>query len=167
MQNQKKLAIVTALLEESTKVHHRVKAVLEEIHQEGEFSAGKRAILRDLNRLGAQSVPQLARARPVSRQFIQKLVNEMAQKGYVEFSDNIAHKRSPLVKLTAEGKRHLEDMLAIEAKFLAEVAEIPVLTEKLNQTTETLTQIREWLEKLHLLVERSVKKGEKDDEQPG
>jgi hypothetical protein len=42
------------------------------------MTAGKRGVLKGLDRLGPQTVPQMARARPVSRQHIQTLVNRLA-----------------------------------------------------------------------------------------
>ena len=60
-------------------------------------------LLRSLSVEGPQTVPQLARSRPVARQHIQKLANEMAAGGLVEFVDNPAHRRSKLVRLTKKG----------------------------------------------------------------
>jgi DNA-binding MarR family transcriptional regulator len=60
-------------------------------------------LLRSLAVEGPQTVPQLARSRPVARQHIQKLANEMAADGLVEFADNPAHRRSKLVRLTKKG----------------------------------------------------------------
>lgn len=60
-------------------------------------------LLRSLSVEGPQTVPQLARSRPVARQHIQKLADEMAADGLVEFVDNPAHRRSKLVRLTSKG----------------------------------------------------------------
>ena len=54
---------------------------------------------------GAQTVPQLARARPVSRQHIQVIANEASADGLIEFIDNPAHKRSKLLRLTKKGRK--------------------------------------------------------------
>lgn len=54
---------------------------------------------------GPQTVPQLARARPVSRQHIQVIANEAAADGLIEFIDNPAHKRSKLLRLTPKGTK--------------------------------------------------------------
>ena len=90
-----------------------------QIHGQGELTAGKRGVLRGLDRSGPQTVPQMARIRPVSRQYIQTLVNLLAQEGQVKFIENPAHKRSRLVRLTPKGKEFLEAMYRREAKLLA------------------------------------------------
>ncbi|HSE77198.1 MAG TPA: MarR family transcriptional regulator [Alphaproteobacteria bacterium] len=66
---------------------------------------GAWGLMRSLAEGGPQTVPALARQRPVSRQHIQKLADELARRGLVEFVDNPAHRRSKLVRLTPKGAR--------------------------------------------------------------
>src|SRR5215813_10874943 len=63
-----------------------------------------RAALQVLQRLGPQTVPQIARARFSSRQNIQILINRLQEEGLVEFVTNPDHKRSALVQLTPRGQ---------------------------------------------------------------
>ncbi|MBM3525918.1 MAG: MarR family transcriptional regulator [Alphaproteobacteria bacterium] len=77
--------------------------------------------LRTLKLEGPRTVPQIARARPVARQYIQTLANEYAAQGLVEFIDNPDHKRSKLVRLTPEGEAFYE---AITGRILGYCAEI-------------------------------------------
>ena len=73
------------------------------------WGGGSWGLMRSLALGGAQTVPQLARARPVARQRIQRLCDELAAEGLVEFVDNPGHRRSKLVRLTASGeRRHAE-----------------------------------------------------------
>lgn len=60
-------------------------------------------LLRSLKIEGPQTVPALARTRPVSRQHIQTLADAMAAEGLIAFKPNPSHKRSPLMTLTAKG----------------------------------------------------------------
>jgi DNA-binding MarR family transcriptional regulator len=71
---------------------------------------------------GPQTVPQIARARPVSRQRIQKLADEMAEQGLVEFIDNPAHKRSKLVRLTRKGEESYDELRAAMLALCEELA---------------------------------------------
>ncbi|MBL8192014.1 MAG: MarR family transcriptional regulator, partial [Acidobacteria bacterium] len=71
------------LINETVQLFHRLKIVADEVHQQGEMSGGLRSILRQLNKLGQQTVPQMARDRSVSRQNVQMLVNQLAENGYV------------------------------------------------------------------------------------
>jgi DNA-binding MarR family transcriptional regulator len=89
------------------------------------LSKGRLSLLRELEREGPQTVPQLARALLVSRQHVQVLTNSLAESGYVEFAGNPAHKRSRLVRLAATGselvaelersERQLFEALLVEA----------------------------------------------------
>lgn len=72
---------------------------------------------------GPRTVPEIARLRPVARQHIQRLANEMAEAGLVEFIDNPAHRRSKLLRLTVKGEavfQELDDLLAAMSEGLAE-----------------------------------------------
>jgi len=73
------------------------------------WGGGSWGLMRSLAQGGPQTVPQLARARPVARQRIQRLVDELAAAGLVELADNPHHRRSRLVRLTPRGAaRHAE-----------------------------------------------------------
>ncbi|UCC71170.1 MAG: MarR family transcriptional regulator [Gemmatimonadota bacterium] len=107
------------LFRETATLFFRLRVVAEEIHGQGELSAARRSFLRDLDRHGPQTVPQMARSRPVSRQNFQKLANALAEEGHVEFFDNPAHKRSRLVRLTPQGRALVDAMERREAKLLS------------------------------------------------
>ncbi|MFG1942517.1 MarR family winged helix-turn-helix transcriptional regulator [Nonomuraea sp. NPDC048826] len=68
------------------------------------LSVGVRAVLNMLREHGPMTVPQMGRAQALSRQFVQRMSNEAAARGLVEFVANPAHKRSSLVQLTAAGR---------------------------------------------------------------
>jgi DNA-binding MarR family transcriptional regulator len=104
-------------------------------------------VLRSLKLEGAQTVPQIARSRPVSRQHIQKLANTMISDGVIEFVENPAHKRSKLLQLTSKGEsvfQEIGDRIAQEAEVFAqdmqsEEVEVSIrvirhLCEKLRET---------------------------------
>ena len=117
---------VTALnemIDESRLLFHRLRRVAETLHRQGELTGGRRGVLRSLYQSGPQTVPQLARARPVSRQHIQSLVNPLEAEGYVEFRDNPAHRRSNLVALTDKGRELVATMLEREEQLLGLLAE--------------------------------------------
>ena len=111
----RKMRVLGQLIDEVSRVHFRLGALAERIHHEGQSSSGRRAILRNVVELGPLSVPELARMRPVSRQFIQTLVNQMVADGWVTLEPNPAHRRSRLVTPTPFGRRALSEMVAKEA----------------------------------------------------
>jgi DNA-binding MarR family transcriptional regulator len=143
-QTTPKLAALDRVFTETVALFHRLRAVAEEVHGQGEMTAGKRGILKDLAHLGPQTVPQMARARPVSRQHIQLLVNMLEADGYVQLVENPAHKRSLLVCLTPEGEALFRTMRQQEAEHLSAL-EIDIEEQDLETTVSVLRSLREIL----------------------
>jgi DNA-binding MarR family transcriptional regulator len=79
-------------------------------------AGGEWGILRLLVKDGPQTVPEMARSRPVSRQHCQTIANALEAQGLVEFIDNPKHKRSKLVRATKEGRDRFQSM---RKQFLA------------------------------------------------
>ena len=120
-------AAVFRLMLEVLQTFHRLRAVGAE---EGAVSAGgggSWGLMRSPAEGGPQTVPDLARARPVSRQHIQKLADELASEGLVAFVDNPAHKRSKLLQLTDAGR----------ARYKAVSDRIPALADELGRGLDT------------------------------
>jgi DNA-binding MarR family transcriptional regulator len=130
------------LLRETVALFHRLKVVVTQLHAGGEMAAGKRGILESLES-GPQTVPQLARARPVSRQHVQSLVDPLSAAGYVELVPNPHHRRSRLVRLTAKGLATLE---RIRRREKAVYARLPKRFEpaRLRAAARQLQEVREW-----------------------
>jgi DNA-binding MarR family transcriptional regulator len=120
-------------------------------------AAGKRAglvsaegggvwgLLRSLKLGGPQTVPALARARPVARQHIQTLADELANRGLVRFVDNPAHRRSRLVTLTAAGERAY-DAMTRKAAEIADRLAAGLELEKLRHAAEILHALSDRLQ---------------------
>ena len=138
-------AALDAVFSETVALFHRLRAVAEQIHGHGEMSAGRRGVLRSLDRMGPQTVPQLARSRPVSRQHMQSHVDALLGERLVELLDNPAHERSHLVRLTALGKALLDTMSAREARWLRELR-LGIPAERLQGAAEVLRDVRSHLE---------------------
>ena len=141
------------VFDQTVSLFHLLNALAGQIHGRGDISAGLRGVLRGLDRLGPQTVPQMARARPVSRQHIQAEVNQLEAEGMVELVNNIAHKRSRLVRLTPKGKAYLETMYAREREFFAAVA-LDVPEDALRSTAEVLHALYDVLQQAHLRATR-------------
>jgi DNA-binding MarR family transcriptional regulator len=138
-----------AVYDETIALFLRMTAVLEDIHGQGPFSVRRRDLLLRLAQSGPQTVPQLARARMVSRQATQRLVNELAAEDYVEFVDNVAHKLSHLVQLTPKGKDYVSALLEREREIAAEMEDIAISEEQLRATAAGLRAVRQWLDQEH------------------
>ena len=69
------------------------------------------------------TVSQIARRMGGTRQGIQRVANLLAQEGLIEFLDNLDHKNSPNVSLTASGHRvnqRISDRQAVWANAIGE-----------------------------------------------
>jgi DNA-binding MarR family transcriptional regulator len=82
----------------------------------------QRSLLLALRKVRTCTVPQLARRREVSRQYVQVTMNALAQRGLVAFQANPEHKRSRLLVLTDRGEALLLAVMAREGEVLQRVA---------------------------------------------
>ncbi|SLN41442.1 MarR family winged helix-turn-helix transcriptional regulator [Oceanibacterium hippocampi] len=114
-------ARLDALIREIRGAFNRLKAVAERLHRESGVNASMRAVMEALGD-GPRPVPDIARARGVSRQHIQVNMDALAAAGLVEAQDNPAHRRSPLYALTPAGVRLFGAMRAAEAALLERLA---------------------------------------------
>ena len=74
------------------------------------WGGGAFGFMRSLALLGPLTVPQIAQMRPTSRQRMQRLADELAAEGLVEFVDNPKHQRSKLVRLTPKGAARYHEL---------------------------------------------------------
>jgi DNA-binding MarR family transcriptional regulator len=84
-------------------------------------SVGVRAVLDLLHRNGPLTVPQMSRAQALSRQFVQRMVNDALARGYAETRPNPAHRRSSLIALTPAGERAVRTVVAHEHAQLRQI----------------------------------------------
>ena len=92
------------------------------------WGGGAFGFMRSLAMHGPLTVPQIAETRPTSRQRMQRLADELAADGLVEFVGNPKHRRSKLVQLTRKGAARYREM---SARFLAMASTIG---DELNET---------------------------------
>jgi DNA-binding MarR family transcriptional regulator len=86
-----------------------------------QIPTGVRAVLERVAVDGPQTVPAVARAIETSRQFVQRMVNEAADRELVVLRDNERHRRSRLVALTPHGRSVIDRIVAREQAVLAGV----------------------------------------------
>ena len=87
----------------------------------GNLPGAEHSVLEIIDRVGAITVPQIARERSTSRQNIQILVDRLVAQGRLEFSSNPSHKRSALVQLTGGGRSVLGAGVSSQKEFLAQL----------------------------------------------
>ena len=136
---------IQELIEEVIATFHRLRAVSAEIHGEGAPMPGERGVLVELARVGPQTVPNMARARGVSRQHIQTLINRFRSRGLVELGENPNHRRSKLVRLTRSGTAQVKSMLERENAALGSLKP-PLPPVLIRSAVKALQALRQQLE---------------------
>jgi DNA-binding MarR family transcriptional regulator len=109
------------------------------------WGGGTWGVLRTLRREGPCTVPQIARSRPVARQRIQRLANELARDGLIAFEKNPQHRRSKLLRLTPAGEAAY-DQLTAKLRRSVGVLAADLDPADLRATLRTLEALRERLD---------------------
>ncbi|MCX4736481.1 MarR family winged helix-turn-helix transcriptional regulator [Streptomyces sp. NBC_01363] len=102
-------------------LYRRVQRKVEQAAPIEGLSVGVRAVLDLLREHGPMTVPQMGRAQALSRQFVQRMVNDAAAGQLVEIIPNPAHRRSSLVRLTEGGRAAITAALTREQSLLRQV----------------------------------------------
>ena len=113
--------------------------ITEELHGSRSISLGMRAVLEYLLKSGGTTVPTIARQRRVTRQRIQALVNKLFDESLVETRQNPASKRSPLIVLSAEGRKIILNMRKKEAVMISGVS---VTDKRVRDACKGLQEVR-------------------------
>ena len=105
-----KAEAVAELILEVAQCFFRIRALGQTTGLITTWGGGAFGFIRSLALLGPLTVPQIAQMRPTSRQRMQRLADELAADGLVEFIDNPKHRRSKLVRLTPKGDAQYREL---------------------------------------------------------
>ncbi|MDX2380211.1 MAG: MarR family transcriptional regulator [Acidimicrobiia bacterium] len=129
------------LMDEVRLLMHAAARFVEELHTDLDVSTPERAVLEFLVRNGSTTVPDIARARGVSRQHIQTIVNGLLARSLVQTAINPAHRRSSLLVLTAGGSALIEEMLDRERLVMADRLE-GITEASMTEAADVLAAVR-------------------------
>ena len=87
------------------------------------LSVGMRAVLEVLAEHGAAAVPAIADRLDITRQGVQRHVNDLIELRYAETRSNPVHRRSVLIALTPAGSAVIGDVRRDELRHLAAMAQ--------------------------------------------
>jgi DNA-binding MarR family transcriptional regulator len=95
----------------------------------------------------ALSVSQIARNMGLTRQSVQRLVNELGADGFVVLADNPNHRRASLVSMTPTGRRIFRKIMDRQVIWSDRILASAALSERsIGEATSTLRRLREALE---------------------
>ena len=141
----KKLESLEGLIGESLALAVGLRSAAESIHADLGITPGTRVLLATLAEIGPATVPRIARARGVSRQHVQTVVNSFLKRGWVKRTKNPEHERSQLVHLTRDGRRLLKEMDRRERRTWR-LLELEVKRADLDAASAVLSRVRRLLD---------------------
>ncbi len=131
---------IAELMLEVAQFFFRLRAVGQRTGLITSWGAGAFGFMRSLALTGPLTVPQIAKMRPTSRQRMQRLADELAAEGLVEFVDNPRHRRSKLVCLTRQGDARYRELgarlRAMASTMGADLSEVDI-----GRTTEIVRRL--------------------------
>src|SRR5688572_10781971 len=150
---------LASVFDETVALYLRLSAVSASIYRRGDLSGPRRTLLMVLARSGPQAVATLGRIRSQSRQRIQLLVDALASEGLLTRVENPAHKRSPLVVLTARGDAVVRDIVEREGALRSRLR-LTIPAGQLERTADVLREIRIALEaQMETLIREMHRRG--------
>lgn len=135
------------------KLYHRLSALSEGIYAKHSLNSGKRSILEELDRSGPRTIAEMVQTRaPVTRQYVQRLVSELVDSGFVSLSKNEQDHRSKIVDLTTKGNTLLATIRPEENMLVRELAD-GYKGPEIVDALETLQSISTRLQPVETIVE--------------
>ena len=131
---------IADLMLEVAQFFFRLRAVGQRTGLITSWGAGAFGFMRSLALIGPLTVPQIAKMRPTSRQRMQRLADEPAAEGLVEFIDNPRHRRSKLVRLTREGDARYRE-LSVRLRTMASTMGADLSEPDIRKTTEIVRRL--------------------------
>ena len=116
-------ALLSQIVWTIPRIYHRLTAIGDRVYGRYGLSAGKRSLLRDLAIQGPHTIAAMVRIRrPITRQYIQRLVSDLRQAGLVALSENAEDRRSKIVHLTEHGRQVIEALAPAEQSLMKALA---------------------------------------------
>jgi DNA-binding MarR family transcriptional regulator len=133
-----------ALVSQVRELFFNLRRASDLLHADFDSTAVERGVLQEIDQMGPRTVPQMAQARAISRQAMQKTIDGLLDRRWVMTQENPHHQRSSLIALTAAGTTAFEKMRRREGAVLAR-RDLPVTSAELRRTTETLRALSEFV----------------------
>lgn len=133
-------AVIAELMLEVAQCFFRIRALGQKTGLITSWGGGAFGFMLSLALLGPLTVPQIAEMRPTSRQRMQRLADELAAEGLVEFIDNPKHRRSKLVQLTPKGEARYREQNA-QLQLIASTLCVDLGKRDFRKTSEIMRRL--------------------------
>ena len=110
-------ARITELILEVFRLNGRLLAAGDRLVGDLGLSSARWQVLGAID-AGPRTVAQIGRAMGLTRQAVQRVVNELEAEGIVELVDNPEHRRARLVRLSDDGRRGLDEATRRQAGWV-------------------------------------------------
>ena len=137
-----KAEAVEELMLEVAQCFFRIRALGQKAGLITSWGGGAFGFMRSLALLGPLTVPQIAQMRPTSRQRMQRLADELAAEGLVQFIDNPKHRRSKLVRLSPKGATRYRE-LSTRLLSIASTLGVALSEADIRKTSEIVRELGE------------------------
>ena len=135
-----KAEAIAELMLDVAQCFFRIRAVGQKTGLITSWGGGAFGFMRSLALLGPLTVPQIAQMRPTSRQRMQRLADELAAEGLVDFIDNPKHRRSKLVQLTPRGHARYRELNS-RLLSIASTMGVALAERDIRKTTEVVRHL--------------------------
>jgi DNA-binding MarR family transcriptional regulator len=132
--------VIAELMLEVAQCFFRIRALGQKTGLITSWGGGAFGFVRSLVLLGPLTVPQIAETRPTSRQRMQRLADELATEGLVEFIDNPKHRRSKPVQLTPKGEARYREQNA-QLQLIASTLCVGLVERDIQNTNEIVQRL--------------------------
>ena len=120
-QRHPKAPVLAELLNEIAYTYFPLRAAGDAMTARFGQTTAEWGLMRSLSEKGPMTVAKLARSRPIARQWIQRLANQLTTDGLIEFVDNPDHKRAKLMRITPSGQKLLQRIGAAYEIWIGEM----------------------------------------------
>lgn len=141
--------LLQQLIKEVRASFQDLKVLADLIHGPREITASMRSVLEYLNENGDEAVPKIAKAKNVSRQHIQQIVDQLLEGGLVELKDNPVHQKSRLVSQTPKGHEQFDAIRKYELVLVRKLS-ATLDEEGLMTSVNTLKHLRQLIKEISL-----------------
>ena len=133
---------VVALTDEVLRLNSRLRTLFAGVTESSGLSSMQFAVLTAVAESRTPpTVPQIGRSLGNPRQVIQRAANVLVEEGLIEMGDNPNHKRAPLLKVTAAGRK-LKTAADLQANKCADELLKSLNPDDCESLTKALHQLR-------------------------